>query len=93
MNPTLTLSTLALVVLFSGGQAIAGGRSPASPHSIQAPQPAPAGMPSFYQPQRSIDTQEWWKPHPYFQSNGQGFGYPTRPVRPNRGYWVESERR
>ena len=51
---------------------------------------APAGMPSFYQPSYSIDRKEWWLPHPYFQSNGQGFGYPTRPVgRPHAGYWVQ----
>jgi len=37
-------------------------------------------MPSFYQPSYSIDRKDWWLPHPYFQSNGQGFGYSTRPV-------------
>jgi hypothetical protein len=47
-------------------------------------------MPSFYQPSYSIDRKDWWQPHPYFQSNGQGFGYPTRPVaRPHAGYWVQ----
>lgn len=51
---------------------------------------APAGMPSFYQPSYSIERKEWWLPHPYFQSNGQGFGYPTRPVaRPYAGYGTQ----
>jgi hypothetical protein len=51
---------------------------------------APAGMPSFYQPSYSIERKDWWQPHPYFQSNGQGFGYPTRPVaRPYAGYGTQ----
>ena len=51
---------------------------------------SPAGMPSFYQPSYSIDRKDWWQPHPYFQSNGQGFGYPTRPVRPSAGYRADN---
>jgi hypothetical protein len=55
---------------------------------------APAGMPSFYQPSYSIDRKDWWQPHPYFQPNSQGFGYPTRPVaRPHAGYWVQEYQR
>ena len=45
----------------------------------------PAGMPSFYQPSYSIDRKEWWQPHPYFQSNGQGYGYPSHPGHQPRG--------
>lgn len=55
---------------------------------------APAGMPSFYQPSYSIDRKDWWQPHPYFQSSGQGFGYPARPIadryterRTEHGWW------
>jgi hypothetical protein len=50
------------------------------------PAPAPAAPASPYQPSYSIDRKEWWQPHPYFQSNGQGYGYPARPVRPYAGY-------
>jgi hypothetical protein len=88
------ISAWALAAILAG-PAMAGGR-PAVNHrapSASQPAPAPAGMPSFYQPARSIDDKEWWKPNPYFQSNGQGFGYPTRPVRPYAGYWTEPDRR
>jgi len=46
------------------------------PHTGQTPA---AGMPGFHQPSYSIDRTEWWKPHPYFPSNGQGAaaGYPS----------------
>ena len=58
------------------------------------PAPAPAAPASPYQPSYSIDRKEWWKPDPYFQSNGQGFGYPTRPVtRPHAGYWTQDHSR
>ncbi len=50
----------------------------------------PAAPASPYQPSYSIDNKEWWQPHPYFQSNGQGFGYPTRPVRPYAGYGADN---
>ena len=61
-----------------------GHRSAGNTH----PSPVPAaGMPSFYQPSYSIDRKDWWRPHPYFQSNGQGFDYPTHPVtRTHPGY-------
>ena len=62
--------------------------NPGAPYRQTTP---PAGMPNFYQPPNSIDNKEWWLPNPYFQSNGQGFGYPTRPVaRPYAGYWKEN---
>lgn len=88
-------ASLAMMV-FAAGPVVAGGGHSPQVHRPQhsAPQAtAPAGMPSFYQPSRSIDTKEWWLPHPYFQSNGQGFGYPVRPVaRPHAGYWTEPAR-
>lgn len=57
------------------------------PTTHARPSPPPAGMPSFYQPSYSIDRKEWWLPHPYFQSNGQGYGYPSRPATsPHHGY-------
>ena len=68
---------------YHGGPARQGGHA-----SQPRPQtnPQPAGMPSFHQPSYSIDRTEWWLPHPYFQSNGQGYGYPSRPVTPHHGY-------
>ena len=59
--------------------------------AIQGVQPAATnpGMPSFHQPSYSIDRKEWWQPHPYFQSNGQGFGYPTHSgTRPYSAYGI-----
>jgi hypothetical protein len=51
---------------------------------------AQAGMPNFYQPSYSIDRKDWWQPHPYFQSNGQGFGYPAHSgSRPYSGYGTQ----
>lgn len=64
---------------YHGGAARQGAQPPAT-HARR--EPAPAGMPSFHQPSYSIDRKEWWLPHPYFQPNHQGYGYPSRPVTP-----------
>ena len=54
------------------------------------PQATNPGMPSFHQPSYSIDRKDWWQPHPYFQSNGQGFGYPTHSgTRPYSAYGIQ----
>ena len=77
----------------TAAQAPRHGQPPRASQSVTPglqPQATNPGMPSFHQPSYSIDRKEWWQPHPYFQSNGQGAGYPSRPVtRPYAGYWNE----
>ena len=102
-TPANLLLAAAMTVLVVGPAAAGGARIQYPQQTAHAPDtrltgntgghnpnpqsPPPAGMPSFYQPSYSIETKEWWRPHPYFQSNGQGFGYPTRPVaRPHSSY-------
>jgi len=103
MRTLVSLVVAAAMWVIAAAPALAGGAHQSRFHQpgfgVQDARPSgntgaqaapPAGMPSFYQPSRSIDTKEWWLPHPYFQSNGQGFGFPTRPVaRPHAGYWVQ----
>lgn len=85
----MAIAAMAATIALSAANAQAAGAAPRpgiKPDSGSAqPAQAPAGMPSFYQPSYSIDRKEWWQPHPYFQSNGQGFGYPSRPVHPHHG--------
>ena len=79
----LAIAVVAATMALSAANAAAANSAPrpgfkpgpTDPRTGQAPA---AGMPGFHQPSYSIDRTEWWKPHPYFPSNGQGAaGYPS----------------